>query len=300
MPIWIGIVAGSLAGLADGCLHLIVTVPIGFLLGYVFYSRDRALRENRQLQAGLDELLERVAILELTQKRMSRDLAATSADETPATAFDRSETGRACQQAPKTALPETVVDRSSAMPTAPLERPRESRKQASQLRRSVPLPPGPSVIDQAVTAVRTWLLGGNTVARVGLLVLFVGVAFLLRYVAERTRLPIELRLVGVALGALALLVFGWRLRSRRAGFAITLQGRAIGILYLTVFAALRLYDVIAPVPAFVLLAVLAVLSGFLSVAQDARALAALGAAGGFLAPVLVSTGAGRVALLFSA
>ena len=83
------------------------------------------------------------------------------------------------------------------------------------------------------------------------------------------------------------------------GYAVTLQGGAIGILYLTVFAALRLYSVLAPVPAFALLAALAVLSGALSVVQNARALAALGAAGGFLAPILVSTGSGRIELLLS-
>ena len=154
-----------------------------------------------------------------------------------------------------------------------------------------------SMIDNAIAAARTWLFGGNTVARVGLLVLFVGVAFLLRYVAERTNVPIELRLVGVALGALALLVVGWRLRHKRAGYAITLQGGAIGILYLTVFAAMRLYDVLPAVPAFALLAALAVFSGVLAIAQNARALAALGATGGFLAPILVSTGAGRAALV---
>jgi uncharacterized membrane protein len=197
-----------------------------------------------------------------------------------------------------TAAHEASTDEASAMPAAALEsQTRETREPSARPPR--PLPLRPSMVDQALAAARSWLLGGNTVARVGLLVLFVGVAFLLRYVAERTRLPIELRLVGVALGALALLMLGWRLRNRRAGFAITLQGGAIGILYLTVFAALRLYDVIAPVPAFALLAALAVLSGFLSVAQNARALAALGAAGGFLAPVLVSTGAGRIELLFS-
>ena len=136
-------------------------------------------------------------------------------------------------------------------------------------------------------------------ARVGLLVLFVGVAFLLRYVAERTQIPIELRLVGVALGAVALLVVGWRLRHTRPGYAITLQGGAIGILYLTVFAAMRLYDVLPPVPAFALLAALAAFSGVLAIAQNARALATLGATGGFLAPILVSTGSGRIEVLLS-
>jgi uncharacterized membrane protein len=154
-------------------------------------------------------------------------------------------------------------------------------------------------LERAVDAARAWLFGGNTVARIGLLVLFVGVAFLLRYVAEHTQVPIELRLLGVAVGALVLLGLGWRMRARRPGYAITLQGGAIGILYLTAFAALRFYDVLAPLPAFAFMAALAVLSGTLAVLQDARALAVLGATGGYLAPLLVSTGEGRVAVLFS-
>jgi uncharacterized membrane protein len=165
--------------------------------------------------------------------------------------------------------------------------------------RPLPRPAEPGVVYRGIQAAKGWLLGGNTVARVGLLVLFIGVAFLLRYLAEHTRIPIELRLAAVASGALVLLAFGWRLRERRFGYAVTLQGGAIGILYLTVFAAMRLYDVLAPVPAFALLAALAVLSGVLSVVQNARALAALGAAGGFLAPILVSTGSGRIELLLS-
>ena len=54
-----------------------------------------------------------------------------------------------------------------------------------------------------------WLTGGNTVVRVGIVILFFGVAFLLKYASERFDLPIELRLAGVAAGALVLLVLGW-------------------------------------------------------------------------------------------
>ncbi len=48
-------------------------------------------------------------------------------------------------------------------------------------------PAQPSPIDQAIASAKAWLLGGNTVARIGLLLLFIGVAFLLRYVAEHTQ-----------------------------------------------------------------------------------------------------------------
>ena len=61
-----------------------------------------------------------------------------------------------------------------------------------------------------------WLVGGNTLARVGVLLLFIGVGFLLKYAVEHVHVPIEVRLAGVALGGVALLVVGWRLRVRAA------------------------------------------------------------------------------------
>jgi Predicted membrane protein (DUF2339)/Protein of unknown function (DUF3999) len=144
-----------------------------------------------------------------------------------------------------------------------------------------------------------WPAGGNTIVRVGVVVLFFGGAFLLKYAHERFHLPVELRLAGAAVGALVLLVIGWRLRERRPGYALTLQGGGIGILYLVIFAAFRLYNLLPPVLAFALLVAVAALSAMIAVAQDALALAVLGTAGGFFAPILASTGGGSHVVLFS-
>ena len=144
-----------------------------------------------------------------------------------------------------------------------------------------------------------YFTGGNVVVRAGAVVLFFGVAFLLKYSAERNLVPIELRLLGVSLGAVALLLFGWRLRLKRPGYALILQGAAIGILYLAIFAALRLYQLLPAGLALPLLIVLAIASSTLAIAQNARVLAVLGIVGGFLAPVLTSTGGGSHVLLFS-
>ncbi len=73
----------------------------------------------------------------------------------------------------------------------------------------------------------------------------------------------------------------------------------MGILYLTVFAGLRLYSVLPPAIAFGLLFAIAVLSAALAVLQNSQAFALLGTAGGFLAPVLASTGQGSHVVLFS-
>jgi uncharacterized membrane protein len=146
---------------------------------------------------------------------------------------------------------------------------------------------------------RTYATTGNVVAKVGVLVLFFGVSFLLKYAIDRNVVSIELRLMGTAAAAIALIVTGWRLRGRRAGFAWVLQGGGVGLLYLTVFAAARLYGVLPMGFAFALLVAIVALSSLLAVLQDARALAVLGVAGGFLAPVLTSTGGGSHVALFS-
>jgi uncharacterized membrane protein len=134
---------------------------------------------------------------------------------------------------------------------------------------------------------------------VGVVVLFFGVAFLLKYAVERQLLPIEIRLAAAALGGIALLGLGWRTRTERPGFGLALQGGGVGILYLTVFAAFRLYTLVPGTAAFGLLVLFVTLSAVLAIAQDSLALATLATVGGFLAPVLTSTGQGSHVALFS-
>ena len=157
----------------------------------------------------------------------------------------------------------------------------------------------PSVTPREPSALWRFLTGGNSLARVGVLVLFVGVGFLLKYAAEHVTVPIELRIAGVALGGIALLVLGWRLRDRRTAYAMILQGGGVGVLYLTVFAAFKLYALVPAAATFILLVAIAALSAVLAVRQDAIALAAVGVIGGFFAPILTSSESGNHVVLFS-
>ena len=154
-------------------------------------------------------------------------------------------------------------------------------------------------MSQFGNSVKTFFTGGNVVLKVGIIVLFFGVSFLLKYAAQHALIPIEFRLAGVAAGGIALLIAGWLLARRKPGFGLTLQGGGIGILYLTVFAAARLYDLLPYTFSFFVLFGLVILSAILAVLQNGRALAAFGISGGFLAPVLMSTGAGSHVMLFS-
>lgn len=140
---------------------------------------------------------------------------------------------------------------------------------------------------------------GNPVVRIGVVILFFGVSFLLKYAAERSVFPIELRFVAVALLALALIVVGWITRARTGNYGLVLQGGGIGLFYLTVFAAAKLYGLIGLPEAFVALFVLVMLGSTLAVLQNALSLALLSSIGGFLAPILTSSGSGNHIALFS-
>ena len=135
------------------------------------------------------------------------------------------------------------------------------------------LPPIPhELLDEplfgdALNYLRAWLFGGNTVVRVGVVVLLFGVAFFLNFAIDRGFLPVEVRLTFAALGGIALTALGWWLRLRRRDYALVLQGGGIGIVYLTVFAAVNLYDLITPGPGLALMVALVALSSALAVCR---------------------------------
>jgi len=158
-------------------------------------------------------------------------------------------------------------------------------------------PAGPA--KDFLAPLRAWFFGGNTIVKAGVGILFLGLAFLAKYATEHVHVPVELRLAGIAAVAIVLLVLGWRLRGKRPGYAQALQGGAVAVLYLTVFIAFKFYGVLAVVPVFALMVLIAALAAALAVLQDARALAVIGALGGFATPLLVSTGSGNQVALFS-
>ncbi|RKE35888.1 putative membrane protein [Paraburkholderia sp. BL23I1N1] len=215
-----------------------------------------------------------------------------------------SEATRAQPAAMRSTVGASVVTPPASLPPSPSPSPSLSIEPPSaQTRPTPPSPPtpprGPGLAERLYQRGRDWLFGGNTVVRVGIVVLFFGIAFLLKYAADNSLLPVEFRLAGVALAATVLLVLGWRIGERRGAYGLILQGGGVGALYLTVFAATRLYHLLPAGAALPLMIAICGLSAFLAVRQNASSLAFMGSAGGFLAPVLLSTGGGNHVMLFS-
>ena len=143
------------------------------------------------------------------------------------------------------------------------------------------------------------LIEGNIVAKLGVVILFFGVGFLLKFAYDRGMFPPEMRLFAVAAASAVMFVIGGRLLNRQRTYAIVLMGGAMGLLYLDVFFALKTFALIGPAAGFALFAALGVATLWLAVKLDARAFAALGLTGAFMAPILASTGSGNHVLLFS-
>lgn len=144
-----------------------------------------------------------------------------------------------------------------------------------------------------------WLFTGNLVAKLGLVILFIGVGFLLKYVAESVFVPIEIRLTAVVTATVVLLGWGWRLCKTRREIGLPVQGTAIAILMLVVFGAYHRYELMPAAFAFGMLIVLTAFTCLLADLQESPWLAAFGITGGFASPVLLSTAAGQHLSLFS-
>ncbi len=264
----IGIIAGGILGawiLEDAAGWL-----IGMLLGFLLGHTTRQGKKLSQLEQRLQEM--ELALFE-------------EESEESAKAEGRSQ--REVEQESTT----------SVQSVFPVPEPIQAAPEKTEIK---PLPSAPPSFDERIAAkVKAFFTEGNVVLRVGLLVLFFGVAFLLKYAAERNVISLEMRLLSVALGGMALLGFGWRQRAARPGFALLVQGGGIGIMYLTVFAAFKLYHLLPSPLTFALMLGLVATSTALALLQDSSPLALFGATGGFLAPVLLSDGSGSHIALFS-
>ncbi|ATE62135.1 DUF2339 domain-containing protein [Thauera sinica] len=266
--LWIA--AGAIAGLLGG--------PAGALAGAVLGGLVASLRrEQAQSRMRQDE---RIAALERELAALSAQLGARPAPPPAAPAVAAAATREL----------DLDLDLPAVAP-APAAAPAATRDTATAAERFD--------LDPLYARCRDWLLGGNTLVRVGILVLFFGLTFLARYAVEHALLPPALRLAGIAAAGSALAAIGWRLREQRRGYALTLQGGGVAVLYLTVFAAFRLYGLLPPGAAFGLMLVMVAVAAWFAVRQDAAPLAVIGTAGGFAAPILASTGGGTHVELFT-
>src|SRR5213594_323575 len=145
-------------------------------------------------------------------------------------------------------------------------------------------------------------MGAKLFAWIGGLALFLGVAFFVKYSFEQNLIPPELRVaIGFVVGV-GLLIGGLLLkRKENAVTAQTLCATGVLVLYAVTFACRSYYHFafFGLIPTFLLMALVTAVAFLLAVRLNAIVVAILGLAGGFLTPVLLSTGQDQPLGLFA-
>lgn len=144
-------------------------------------------------------------------------------------------------------------------------------------------------------------MGAKLFAWLGGLALFLGVAFFVKYSFDHGWIPAEVRAAMGFVFALGLVVGG--LKIDRARFAVTAQTLiATGIvsLYAVTFACRSIYhfEFFGVIPTFLLMVLITATAFVLAVRLEAQVIAILGMLGGFLTPLLLSTGVDNPGGLF--
>jgi uncharacterized membrane protein len=192
----------------------------------------------------------------------------------------------------------TVVAVEAVSPPLPITKPAA----VVQEKKSVP-PPIPEkftkpTVPHTTVPVRppiNWeqFMGAKLFAWIGGFALFLGVAFFVKYSFEHNLISPELRVaIGFAVGA-SLIIGGLLLkRKENAVTAQTLCATGTLVLYAVTFACRAYYhfEFFGLVPTFLLMTFITAIAFLLAVRMNAMVVAVLGIAGGFLTPVLLSTG----------
>ena len=131
------------------------------------------------------------------------------------------------------------------------------------------------------------ILDAKFVARLGLGLLLVGLVFLFRWSLVQGWIGPQARVVIGAAVSAGLLGTGLALRERHTTFARLLQGGGLAGLYVSAFAAHRLYELVDAGTGLIQLVVISAGAIVLAVRQDDETLAMVGVAGGLAAPLLI-------------
>lgn len=144
-----------------------------------------------------------------------------------------------------------------------------------------------------------WFKGGNSIVRIAIIILLIGVVLLLRFASEYWQPTLSTKMAGIAVAGGALTAIGYRLREKRYGYAVSLQGAGLGILFLVLFSAFKLDVITSMTLSYGGLILLLTLTLLLALHQNALILAFIALGSGFIAPFILNTGSNNVPALFS-
>jgi len=141
---------------------------------------------------------------------------------------------------------------------------------------------------------REWeqIFGGTWLARIGILALVIGVAFFLKFAFDNNWIgPTGQIILGTIAGLGMLgLGYGYYWRKRYPILTQVFSGGGVAVLYLSIFAASAIYNMIHFYVAIALLLLVSMASAALALRYNSMALAIIGILGAFVAPFTLGMG----------
>lgn len=143
-------------------------------------------------------------------------------------------------------------------------------------------------------------IGAQWLNRVGVIAVLVGVSYFLKYAFENNWIGAAGRIVIGLLAGIAIVVWSERFRANgHLRFSWSLKAVGIGTMYLSLWAAFQMYHLVSSATAFAAMVVVTASTAALALRQNAQILAAFALIGGFITPLLLSTGENHELALFS-
>ena len=134
-------------------------------------------------------------------------------------------------------------------------------------------------------------IGGNLLNKVGMAAIILGMAYFLKYAIDNEWIGEAGRVMVGVLTGLGFVAWGESLhRKEMRGYAVTILGGGVAILYFSIFAAFSFYHLLDQIPALLLMVLITAATVVMSVRYDSKTIAIFATVGGFLTPALLSTG----------
>ncbi|HEX5963439.1 MAG TPA: DUF2339 domain-containing protein [Gemmatimonadales bacterium] len=140
-------------------------------------------------------------------------------------------------------------------------------------------------------------IGQRVLLAVGVVALILAAGYLLRLSFDRGWISPVMRCIGGALGGIVVGAVGWKLQPRYRTYGAALIGCGAAIIYLSVWAAARLYGVLPPTTGIVGLALVSVALAMIAYSINVEALGTTAALGAFFAPLLLGRDRAHAGLL---
>ncbi|MBW3519465.1 DUF2339 domain-containing protein [Flavobacterium sp. NKUCC04_CG] len=183
-----------------------------------------------------------------------------------------------------------TADELESLATVESEGPVASAVQSGPIR-TVQMPRKKSALER--------FLSDNLLTKIGIVTFVLGIGFFVKYAIDQDWINEVGRVgIGVLTGALMIGV-AHKLRKSLSVFSSLLVGGGIAVFYITITLAFREYELFNQTVAFLILILITVFSVALSLFYNRKELAVFSLLGGFMAPLMVSTGIGNYVVLFS-